>query len=295
MKVFTITFISAIFILIVGSLSFFVPIEQEQLEEDNSIPAQSMEPETGADTQCPADMVMIEHNYCPNLEQNCKKWLDKESCGMWGKDKSGKKYCKAIIPPMRCAEFYPSVCKSSAKDIIHVKVCVNKYEGNNNPNQKPEAYVSFTEAQNRCAEQGKRLCKDKEWVSACEGEDNFPYSTGLIRPSNQQCNIDTNKSWKDPSKHSREELSEVFASSTEFPECKTKSGVYQMSGNYDEWVESTNPNTPYKSVLFSGHPLHVRNRCRKSTVSHNGVDAGKLGSGFKYYDISYRCCKDLDG
>lgn len=284
--------------LILSFISFSILIScgkvpEQQLEivadDDDSFALQSVEPSNQSSEQiksypCPHDMVLVDHQFCPNLEQNCKKWLDKESCGIWGKDKSNKKYCKAMMPPMRCAEFYPSVCKSPAKDIIHVRACMNKYEGNNNPDEKPEAYVSFTEAENRCEEQGKRICTDKEWVSACEGDDNNPYSTGLVRPSNTQCNVDSDKPWKDPAKHTREQLSEVFASSREFPQCKTPSGIYQLSGNYDEWVRSTNPNTPYKSVLYSGHPLHVRNRCRKSTVSH--------GPTFSYYDISYRCCKN---
>ena len=41
----------------------------------------------------------------------------------------------------------------------------------------PQGYISFLDAGSACAEAGKRLCKETEWVRACRGPSGttFPY------------------------------------------------------------------------------------------------------------------------
>lgn len=266
----------------------------KEVDDDDTIAAQSVDPDEerlrgGSSVQtasgpCPSDMALVETEYCPQLTETCLKWIGGPVCMLSGRDKKGKPYCKHMGPPMRCAEWkYPTECKTPAAKRPHIKVCVNKHEGANVVGQKPEAGLTFYDAEKRCADQGKRLCTDKEWQSACRGIDNRPYSTGYVRPVEGQCNIDTTLPWLDPATHTKEELAEAFLASGSNPECKTKEGVYDLTGNYDEWVRSTTQ-TPYTSVLFSGHPFKVRNRCTTKTTSHS--------EGSSYYDISYRCCKD---
>lgn len=268
-----------------------ISIEDEFQDED--IIAQSAEPEdntinaSGLEKAkpCPDDMALVDTEYCPQLEETCLKWIGGPVCMLSGRDKNGKPYCRHMGPPMRCAKWKePTVCKTPINKRSHVKVCMNKHEGANKVGEKPESFVTFYDAEKRCADQGKRLCTDIEWQSACRGPDNNPYSTGYERPSNS-CNIDTTLEWRDPAKFTHEELREAFHESGSHPQCKTETGIFDLTGNFDEWVRSTT-NTKYTSVLFSGHPFAVRNRCTTKTTSHS--------EGSSYYDISYRCCKDAE-
>ena len=52
------------------------------------------------------------------------------------------------------------------------------------PNQKggyPWIMVSWYEAADRCADEGKRRCSEDEWTFACEGEEATPYPYGYTR------------------------------------------------------------------------------------------------------------------
>jgi len=69
--------------------------------------------------------------------------------------------------------------------------------------------------------------------------------------------------------------------------CVSAYGVFDMTGNVDEWVlnESGNENGPeYQSGLKGGYWGPVRNRCRPATTDHNRWHHG--------YQIGFRCCAD---
>jgi formylglycine-generating enzyme required for sulfatase activity len=68
------------------------------------------------------------------------------------------------------------------------------------------------------------------------------------------------------------------------PRCKSPFGVYDMTGNVDEWTRSTRP-TGYRSILKGGYWGPVRTRCRPSTRAH--------GEDYSYYQQGFRCCGDL--
>ena len=70
--------------------------------------------------------------------------------------------------------------------------------------------------------------------------------------------------------------------------CKSGFGVYDLTGNFDEWVLTEEPEGKSRwAGLKGGAWGHVRNACRPMTTSH--------AAQFTYYFISTRCCRDPDG
>jgi sulfatase modifying factor 1 len=67
--------------------------------------------------------------------------------------------------------------------------------------------------------------------------------------------------------------------------CRSPLGVYDMTGNVDEWTQST-ASRGYRSILKGGYWGQVRNRCRVSTRVHSEA--------FAYYQQGFRCCANLD-
>lgn len=137
------------------------------------------------------------------------------------------------------------------------KTCVDKYEYPNELNAVPRGNISFQEAQRICQSKGKRLCTVDEWQWACSGLEGMPYPYGYNYNENT-CNTSTKG---------------ISMSGTR-PNCASKFGVYDMTGNVFEWVTDTQG----KPVLMGGPQA----KCQ--TVSPGLDGSGKPLSGL-------RCCK----
>ncbi len=219
-------------------------------------------------------MVQITGEYCINLEEICLKWLDAPLCVK--KDDAGT--CEEWSSPMRCGEFQkPTVCKGQTR---HMNFCIDKYEYPNKLGSKPQLQTTWNQAKATCESEGKRLCVDTEWTQACRGPSDLPYPYGYVRDTNA-CRIDL--PWQDPATHTFEQLDKTVPSGS-MPNCISPYGVYDMTGNADEWAVSSG-GTPYVSVFKGGHPHGVRNRCSPRTDGH--------GPTFSYYDTGFRCCKTI--
>ncbi len=70
------------------------------------------------------------------------------------------------------------------------------------------------------------------------------------------------------------------------PDCVSSFGVYDLSGNVDEWTDNLadDPGTDRPSTLNGGYWGPVRNTCRLTTKSH--------GPTFTFYQVGFRCCAD---
>ncbi|WP_394838953.1 formylglycine-generating enzyme family protein [Pendulispora rubella] len=222
-------------------------------------------PESGV---CPSDMVMVEGDYCPWLEQKCLRWVDPET-------------------KMRCAEFAPTgPCQSGTS---HKKFCIDKFEYPNVAGERPVVMKTWVEAKATCESIGKRLCGETEWTLACEGEERMPYPYGLTRDA-EACNIDKphpepdEKLIADPRTRDAEVARLDQRDPSGFREaCVSSYGVHDMTGNVDEWVVNES-GRPYKSGLKGGYWGPVRTRCRPMTTAHNET--------FIFYQIGFRCCAD---
>ncbi len=196
---------------------------------------------------------------------------------------------------------YPERCQSFDRDqwlklsaplpTKAMSYCMDRFEYPNIKGDYPLIMVSFPEAQNMCSEQGKRLCSEEEWTFACEGEEATPYPYGYER-SPEACPIDSHwRPYDEKALRPREgqeamyELDKLWqgTASGDRPSCKSSFGVYDMTGNVDEWTHSSREGER-PSILKGGYWGPVRTRCRPSTRSHDETHV--------FYQQGFRCCSD---
>jgi hypothetical protein len=228
-----------------------------------------------SDAACPPDMVEVEGDYCPYVEQKCLHWLDPAT-------------------KLQCAEFEktPSPDRCSMKT-EHKRFCIDRYEWPNHVGTIPTFMASWSEAKASCDGIGKRLCSDTEWTLACEGPDRqpYPYGDGYERDA-RACNIDKPYIWPHPEKvydpkTQAEELARLDQreASGSRAACVSPYGVHDLVGNVDEWVVNVSQfGKPHISALKGGYWGPVRTRCRSMTTGHEET--------FRYYQIGFRCCDE---
>ena len=211
---------------------------------------------------CPADMVEVQGEYCPNAFQPCLKY----------KDPPG-----SIV--RRCLKFGPSKCKSKKRQSMHFCIDTEEYSSTG---IKPDVNMDWYQAKDVCEQQGKRLCSDEEWTFACEGEEMLPYPYGYER-SSETCNIDQEYLKQCPRLGCK--LIDQRAEQLLYPECLSPFGAHNMTGNVDEWVWRSGDRKPFRSGLKGGWWGPVRNRCRPMTTAHN--------EWHKQEQIGVRCCSGV--
>lgn len=157
----------------------------------------------------------------------------------------------------------------------------------------PATKMSWFAARDACAAAGKRLCTEEEWIAACQSEapiddDNdgefaddmvegntYPYADFHNptrcwdgRNRGAQCGAERNETCRP-----------VYTG--EMPGCVTKDGVYDMTGNVEEWVGAT----PETAVLLGGaydtSKDHARCYRRNDTY----------GPGYSNIRTGFRCCQ----
>ena len=229
---------------------------------------------------CPVGMVDVQgkmkvHAMLDEMQlQACTKWIDRK----W---------------PERCADYDRDKWLSIAKDIPtqNMHVCMDRFEYPNRKGEFPIIMVSWYEARDACKTEGKRLCSEDEWTYACEGEEATPYPSGYSREASECVNDRPWKKFDDQalmprsSPRAAAELDRLWQGqqSGSRPACKSKSGVYDMTGNVDEWTKSSIAGER-PSVLKGGYWGPVRTRCRPATKAHD--------ESHTFYQQGFRCCAD---
>lgn len=206
--------------------------------------------------------------------QSCTKWIDRK----W---------------PERCAAYDRDRWIALSKDLPtqHLHFCIDRFEYPNRRGEYPIIMVSWYEARDACKAEGKRLCTEDEWTFACEGEEATPYPNGYVRDPEACLN---DRPWRPfhgdalvprSGEGARLELDRLWQGlpSGARPLCKSTFGVYDMTGNVDEWTRSSIPGER-PSVLKGGYWGPVRTRCRPATKAH---DESHL-----FYQQGFRCCAD---
>jgi hypothetical protein len=148
-------------------------------------------------------------------------------------------------------------------------LCVDLYEYPNKKGEMPEGNLTWYQAQAKCAESGKRLCSENEWVTACKGFKNqlFPYGP---KYNSDICN--TGKSWE-----------QGIARSGSFDACVSDYGIYDMSGNLSEWTGENDSLSAIKGGSFEDIDSYVT--CG-SVI--------KLAPSSQFKQTGFRCCKKLE-
>lgn len=262
-------------------------------------------------SNCPSDMVEIDGDYCPVVQQRCLYMVDSH----------GKRTNEAPDPNGRCGEWAnPVKCVSNK---IHKHYCIDKYELPNKEGVVPSDWLSWYDVKDACESEGKRMCTRSEWTFAAEGPNMHPYSYGDgFHRDRDYCNFDNHLAFMAPTikrangkltaptgddvmkvsnpnsdigkalrsllvpsgnmkPGNDEQIRQRRAPSSDA--CKNDWGVYDMPGNVDEWVVNET-GKPYVSGLMGGHVFGVRNASRPMTDAH--------GPNFKWYETGGRCCAD---
>lgn len=249
-------------------------------------PLAAIDAREGNNAGCPAGMVRVKGSFRRELhgestgeierlqDRACTDWISRDfpaRCRTYDREKIAEELAKLPTKPM--------------------DFCIDRFEYPNVLGQNPMIVVTFREAEALCKKDQKRLCTENEWTFACEGEEARPYPYGYARDTTA-CVMD--RSWR-PFKEgalqprdgdgAKEELDRLWQAepSGSRAGCKSPFGVYDMTGNVDEWTRSVNP-TGYRSILKGGYWGPVRARCRPSTRAHN--------EDFVAYQQSFRCCGD---
>ncbi len=220
------------------------------------------------ESACPDDMVTVRGNYCEEVDQQCIEWSD-----------DGRGRCLRFAPPTRCL----------TRERTPMSFCMDRYEWPNREGMHPDVMVTFEEADSLCRGRGRRLCTEREWTFACEGEAMLPYPYGYVRDEHA-CTIDhfaraPTRSLLHDEDLAAEEAARVYEASASgsMPMCRSPYGAMDLTGNVDEWVVNES-GWPYASSLMGGFWGHVRTRCRAVTRGH--------GPNFRYFQIGFRCCAD---
>jgi sulfatase modifying factor 1 len=238
------------------------------------------EPAAGP-TSCPAEMVLVEGDYCTKVRHECKK--------QWYAKSNKKDVCEEFEEKATCLG-----------DKIKKRYCIDKYEWPNVKGERPEVMNRFHQAQVKCAAAGKRMCSETEWNFACEGPQMKPFPYGWKRDP-LICNGD--QQWDNPNmslveKRDAKELGRLWQgmrSGTQ-PKCVSDFGVFDLPGNADEVSSAeTEARLQFKGLrarydsVHTGGPWYkgVRNQCRPKVYTH--------AEDFYYYFLSFRCCAEPDG
>ncbi|WP_437594016.1 formylglycine-generating enzyme family protein [Sorangium sp. So ce1000] len=223
---------------------------------------------------CPADMTLVDGDFCPSLPYVCARSGDGAGHG--------------------CPEYARGARCGAAVD--HRRFCIDRHEWPNRVGELPRVYVDWHEAKSLCASIGKRLCRRSEWMLACEGPKRLPYPWGFVRTPSP-CNIDRAAIAFDidamVDEATREgEIARLWQADPigSHPNCVSAYGAYDLSGNVDEWTDNLadDPGTSRPATLNGGYWGPVRNTCRLTTGGH--------GPTFKFYQVGFRCCAEtVDG
>jgi len=147
----------------------------------------------------------------------------------------------------------------------------------------PAIGVSWYEAKDACEKAGKRLCSEAEWVSVCQNapavDDNHngeladDMIEGTAYPYADY--HDDGRCWDD---HEGDQFRPVYTG--EMPGCVTPTGVYDMTGNVEEWVGDSPEHAALLGGAFDTSEDHARCYRRNDT----------FGAGYANQRTGFRCC-----
>lgn len=167
------------------------------------------------------------------------------------------------------------------------------YEAPNIKGERPLIMQSALDGEVWCSERGKRLCTEGEWTDACEGPEvfSFPYGTawepGRCNDGKPYVgrNEDLLNLW--PKRKGLLEVERLWQGSVSGAHegCVGFHGVFDLTGNVEEWTRRSDPQGAFAHVLKGRFWSGKAWTCREGVYNH----ADRMF----YYETGFRCCMDL--
>jgi protein-disulfide isomerase/uncharacterized membrane protein len=147
----------------------------------------------------------------------------------------------------------------------------------------PALKVSWLDAKAACEKAGKRLCTEEEWVSVCQNaravdeNKNGEFADDMIEGTAYPYGDfhDDGRCWD---AREGEQFRPVFTG--ELPRCATPTGVFDLTGNVEEWVGDVSENAVLLGGAFDTSEDHARCYRRNDTY----------GAGYAAPRTGFRCC-----
>ncbi len=158
----------------------------------------------------------------------------------------------------------------------------------------PQGYIDGVQAADACANAGKRLCTDSEWLRACQGTNGNTYPYGDTRQPGV-CNdyrdvnpvveyFGTSDSWiwSETNNACINQIPESLDPTGSRTGCATVNGAYDMMGNLNEWTADSAGT--FRGGYYVDTALNGAG-CLYVTTAHDTL----------YWDYStgFRCCADV--
>ena len=230
-------------------------------------PAAALRPGEPVANGCPEDMRLVDRDHYDVIDRVCT-------------DRRDGKHCFAYQPGSNRPRGEPE----------HLRFCMDTFEAPNRRGERPLVMQSSVDAESWCKERGKRLCKEVEFESACEGPDMLPWSYGWSTDG-ESCN--SGKPWRpfhaevlyETNAQATLELERLWQGegSGTRPRCATHEGVFDLVGNVEEWVVSRSWRK-WPVTLIGGFWAKPWTGCRGANDAHEPT--------FRFYETGFRCCKD---
>jgi sulfatase modifying factor 1 len=157
----------------------------------------------------------------------------------------------------------------------------------------PQAYVSGRQAAAACAEAGKRLCTDAEWLRACRGPGATTYPYGPARqpgvcndaraqhPAVEYFGTSAAWIWSELGNACIDQLPDSLALTGDHPGCVSVEGAFDLMGNLHEWT--ADPAGTFRGGYYVDTVINGAG-CLYATTAH---DVGHWD-----YSTGFRCCAD---
>lgn len=157
----------------------------------------------------------------------------------------------------------------------------------------PQGYISGDQATDACAEAGKRLCDDDEWLRACQGSSGTTYPYGdEVQPG--VCNdarddhpvieyygTSADWIWSELGNACISQIPDSLDTTGENEGCVTEDGVFDMMGNVHEWT--SDPTGTFRGGFYVDTVINMPG-CLYRTTAHTTPHWD--------YSTGFRCCAD---
>lgn len=162
----------------------------------------------------------------------------------------------------------------------------------------PQAYISGDEAEAACQAAGKRLCSSEEWLSACQGPEQWtwPYASSYV---DWACNdhypgshpvvdyfgtVDGVWDMEHMNDPGINQQPDTVAAGGAYTACVSAWGAFDMHGNLHEWVSDADGS--FRGGFYADAEINGQG-CTYVTTAH--------GRDYHDYSTGFRCCAEAGG